>query len=320
MAEHPAARAVANGKNARAGCAALLVNCYAAVCIEFNAKRFQTKISGNRLAARYQHPVGLNGLFLVAAFEGAGFARNLDEGVAGNDLHAALAQGLGHALAGILIFVRQNARAGHGKDDLAAKDAQQGGHFNADIGGIGNEHRGRGFRHVQQLVCGKGGLIQAGNFRFCKGAACGDDDALGLNFFARHIHRGGRGHNGHAGDHVHAVVGKQRFHAHADIVGNTLFAGKNSGKIQLAHSEFQAEFASLARLLQQGGGAQPYLAGNAAAHNAGAAHVAAFHQGHLALELRSANGRSIAAGAATYDNYIVHCVLLICAGCCMGAH
>ena len=205
--------------------------------------------------------------------------------MARQNLHAALAQGLGHALAGVLILIGQDAGAGHGVDHLAAKDAQQRGHFNADIGGIGDKNRSRGFLHVQQGVRGEGRAGKTGHIGRVEHAARGHDDVFGLKFFAVHFHAVGAGYFRHARDDFRAVVGQQCFHTHADVVGHALFAGQHRVEVQLAHSQFKAEFSGIARLFKQGGGAQPYLAGNAAAHDAGAAHIAAFDQSHLTLEL-----------------------------------
>ena len=107
---------------------------------------------------------------------------------------------------------------------------------------------------------------------------------------------------------VHA---QQAGHAAGQLFGDVVLMGDDLGEVDGDARHLHADLTALVLDLgYQLGAVEQALGGDAAYIQAGAAQILLFHQGHFCPQLRGADRRHIAAGAAA-DHQYIHCVILL---------
>ena len=142
--------------------------------------------------------------------------------------------------------------------------------------------------------------------------AGGDDDALGLELLLAavcvgHLDLAGPEDRARAVDGVDLVLLEQEGDAVDVALHALVLEGQHLGEIELGRGHLDAHGGeAVSRFLEQLGGMQQRLGGDAADVEAGAAEGGALlHHGHLHAELRRADGAHVAARAGADDDQVV---------------
>ena len=221
------------------------------------------------------------------------------------ELDAALAVGALELLGDGLVLVVGEVGQGFDDRDLSAEATPHGGKLEADDAAAEDHDGGGNPIHLERLIGGDDAAadLEAGN-RTRVGAG-GQNDVAAGDALTAHFDGVRVGEAAPAGDDLDVAGLEQALQALVEARDDRVTVLADLSHVDTVKGGRNAELGGLANGFGRLCGVQVRLRGNAAAMQAGAAHLIAVDECDLHSELRSAQGGRVAAGTRTQNDDVV---------------
>src|SRR6185437_14824529 len=299
---------VADRVHARGGGLAELVDLHVAA-VHDHAGLLEAEVRGHRAAAdRDQQQLGLEGLPVLGRDAHAGLCVfDPGEPVAELELDAAAAERALQQLRVVLVLQRHQVRQRLDDGDLGAEGLPDRGEFAADDAAAEHDDRARDAIELERVVAADDPVavdIQAGQ-RLGYRTGCQHDVAAGVGL-AVHSHLIGRAQHALAGHEGDLAGLHNALQALVQLADHAVLVAVDPGHVDAVELALHAERRALAGQVGDFGRVQQRLGGDAAAVQAGAAHLGLLDQGHVHAQVGGAEGAGVPAGPAAEDHYVEH--------------